>query len=70
MTDKTTKPHSLALASPEIPQTKDSLTDTELNGKLQHSYEQSLAGKGRPFAEVFDDLEREISQRQTQADKA
>ena len=46
------------LTLPEIPQTEDNLTDAELNAKLQHSYEQSLAGKGRPFDEVFDDLER------------
>ena len=34
--------------------------DAELNAKLQHSYEQSLAGEGRPFEEVFDDLERSL----------
>lgn len=49
-------PFSLRL--PEIPQTEDSLTDSELHAKLQHSYEQSLEGKGRPLDEVFDDLER------------
>ena len=49
----------------------DFLTDTELyrlktweeelNAKLQHSYEQSLAGQGRPYEEVFDELERRLS---------
>ena len=33
------------------------MTDAELNAKLQHSYAQSLAGEGRPFEEVFDELE-------------
>ena len=32
----------------------------ELNAKLQHSYEQSLAGEGRPFAEVFNEIERSL----------
>lgn len=38
----------------------DEFTDAELNAKLQHSYEQSLAGEGRPMNEVFDDLERSL----------
>ncbi|MGI6634755.1 MAG: type II toxin-antitoxin system RelB/DinJ family antitoxin [Christensenellales bacterium] len=52
------------LTIPKIPKelkTLDSMSDAELNAKLQHSYEQSLAGEGKPFAEVFDALEREIS---------
>lgn len=36
-----------------LPETGDSLTHAELNAKLQHSYEQSLEGKGRPFEEVL-----------------
>ena len=48
------------LTVPEIPKTIDSMTDAELAAKLQHSYEQALAGKGRPFKEVFDDLERSL----------
>lgn len=27
---------------------------------LQHSYEQSIAGEGKPYAEVFDELERSL----------
>ena len=38
----------------------DSMTDTELNAKLQHSFEQSLKGEGRPFEEVFDEVERSL----------
>lgn len=49
-------PFSLIL--PKEPQTHDLMTDTELNAKLTHSYEQSLAGEGRPYKEVFDELER------------
>ena len=45
------------LTIPAEPKTLDVLTDAELNAKLQHSYAQSLAGEGRPFEEVFDELE-------------
>lgn len=47
-----------SLTVPTEPRTIDRMTDTELNTKLQHSYEQSLAGSGRPINDVFDDLER------------
>ena len=40
------------------PQTLDSMSDAELNAKLQHSYEQSIAGEGRPYSEIFDAIER------------
>ena len=43
---------------PLEPKTLDAMTDAELNAKLQHSYEQSLECEGRPFEEVFDELER------------
>ena len=46
---------------PAVPKTLDSMTAAELTAKLQHSYEQSLAGEGRPFEEVFDALERGLS---------
>lgn len=39
-----------------------SLSDAELNTKLQHSYEQSLAGEGMTFNEVFDKLEKSLVQ--------
>lgn len=45
---------------PDMPKTIDAMTDSELVAKLQHSYEQALAGQGRPFKEVFDDLERSL----------
>lgn len=50
-----------ALTIPAEPKTLDSMTETEWNAKLQHSYEQSLAGDGRPFEEVFDELERGLA---------
>lgn len=49
-----------SLTIPETPKAADEFTDTELNAKLQHSYEQSLAGEGRSMNEVFDDLERSL----------
>ena len=50
-----------ALTIPPQPKTLDTMTEAELNAKLQHSYEQSLTGEGRPFREVFDELERGLS---------
>ena len=50
-----------SLTVPPIPKTMDTLTDTELNAKLEHSYQQSLRGEGRPFNEVFDELERSLA---------
>ena len=43
---------------PAEPKALDAMTAAELDAKLQHSYEQSLAGEGRPFAAAFDELER------------
>ena len=43
---------------PAEPLTLDTMTDAELDAKLQHSYAQSLSGAGRPFEAVFDELER------------
>ena len=37
------------------------MTLGELDRKLLHSYEQSLSGEGRPFHEVFDELERSLT---------
>ena len=50
-----------ALTVPAMPKTLDTMTAEELNAKLQHSYEQSLTGQGRPFDEVFDELEQRLS---------
>lgn len=49
-----------SLTIPATPKTMDTLTPAEFDRKLQHSYEQSLAGEGRPFNDVFDDLERNL----------
>ena len=46
-----------SLTIPEEPRTFDSLSPEELNAKLARSYEQSLRSEGRPFAEVFNELE-------------
>ena len=49
-------PFSLTL--PREPKTLDALSPEELSAKLAHSYQQSLAGEGRPADEVFDELEK------------
>ena len=46
------------LTIPSEPRTIDTMSDAELDAKLQQSYVQSIAGEGRPMNEVFDDLER------------
>lgn len=46
-----------ALTIPSEPKTMDTMSDSELNAKLQHSYAQAIAGEGRPMSEVFDELE-------------
>jgi len=51
-------PFSLTLS--REPATLDTLSGKALSAKLQHSYEQSLAGEGRPYSEVFDELERSL----------
>lgn len=52
----------ISITIPQVPHTLDTMSDTKLNTKLQHSYEQSLAGEGVPYNEVFDDLERSLVQ--------
>ena len=47
-----------SLTIPREPRTLDTLSEAELNARLQHSYERSLRGEGRPFDEVFDELEK------------
>ena len=49
-------PFSLVL--PDEPKALDNMTKAEFDAKLQHSYDQSLNGEGRPFEAVFDELER------------
>lgn len=49
-----------SLTIPMRPKAEDEMSKTELDAKLTHSYEQSLAEKGRPYQDVFDDLEREF----------
>lgn len=47
-----------SLTVPSEPKAFDSLSAEELKAKLQHSYDQSVAGMGKPYAEVFDEIER------------
>lgn len=49
-----------SLTIPTEPRTVDAMSDAELDAKLQHSYEQAIAGEGRPMNAVFDDLERSL----------
>ena len=46
-----------SLTVPQEPKTLDSMSDTEFDAMLMHSYEQSLSGEGKPFEQVFDELE-------------
>lgn len=48
------------VAPANAPIALDEMTDGMLNARLQHSYEQALAGEGRPMNDVFDDLERNL----------
>jgi len=47
-----------SLTIPPVPKAADEMSGAELDAKLTHSYEQSLAGEGRPYQDVFDDLEK------------
>ena len=49
------------LTIPAEPRTMDALTEAEWNAKLERSYQQSLTGQGRPYQEVFDELERGLA---------
>ena len=46
-----------SLTIPKEPKTLDQLSEADLNAKLSHSYNQSLRKEGRPFNEVFDEVE-------------
>ena len=43
---------------PREPMTADTVTDAALQSKLERSYQQTLAGEGKPYHEAFDELER------------
>ena len=49
-----------SLTIPKEPKTLDQLSKADLNAKLSHSYDQSLCKEGRPFNEVFDEVERSL----------
>lgn len=51
-------PFSLSL--PQASKTFEDMSEEELNAKLQRGYEQSLAGLGRPYKEVFDELRQSL----------
>lgn len=46
-----------SLTIPSEPRALDTMSEAELDAKLQHSYAQSLAEQGRPMNDVFDELE-------------
>lgn len=50
--------HLNDIGSVKEPKTLDTLTAAELNAKLEHSCNQSLADEGRPLDDVFDELRR------------
>ena len=49
-----------SLTVPQQPKTLDMMYEEELNEKLEHSYQQSLRGDGKPRDEVFDEFEKEL----------
>ena len=49
-------PFSLTL--PTQPKSLEEMSKSELDAKLQHSYDQALARQGKPMTEVFDAIER------------
>jgi len=49
-------PFSLTL--PTQPKSLEEMSKSELDAKLQHSYDQALARQGRPMNEVFDAIKR------------
>lgn len=48
------------LAMPREPKTIGVLSDAELDAKFQRSYAQAAAGEGRPMADVFEDLGKDL----------
>ncbi|MCI8639965.1 MAG: type II toxin-antitoxin system RelB/DinJ family antitoxin [Coprococcus sp.] len=49
-------PFSLTL--PRKPKSLGEITKSELDAKLQHSYEQACSRQGRPLDDVFETIER------------
>lgn len=49
-------PFSLTL--PPKPKSLEEMSKSELDAKLQHSYEQARSRQGRPMDDVFDEIER------------
>jgi len=47
-----------AMTLTQQPQTIETLTTDQLNKKLEHSYAQAVARKGKPLNAVFENLER------------
>jgi len=52
-------PFSLTL--PTTPKSLEEMTTSELDSKLQHSYDQARSRQGRPLEDVFDSIERKHS---------
>lgn len=42
----------------KMPSTLERMTETQLDVKLEHSYQQAIARQGRPLNDVFSDLEK------------
>ena len=47
-----------SITRPPSHRSLDELTQSELDAKLQHSYEQTLSRQGKPMDEIFDEIER------------
>lgn len=61
-------PFNMNLASDsKEPKSLDTMTVSELNAMLEHSYAQVRAGEGRPARDVFRDLENDRGSHERQA---
>lgn len=52
-------PFSLTL--PKAPRALDGMPAEEVDAMLSHSFDQSVAGEGMPYAEVFAELEKGLA---------
>ena len=49
------------LTAPRVPRALDDMSQGDVDAMLSHSLAQATADEGRPFAEVFEELERGLA---------
>ena len=50
------------VAMPQRPKAADEMSPEELNAQLMQGYKEALAGEGRPFEEVFEELKKGLEE--------